>query len=61
MSARWIAAVVAVFVIVLAVVGVVWTVAVPVAVLLGAVVVGIFAAGMRFGLTRARRSSERDG
>lgn len=60
MNARWLAAAVAVLVGVLIVVGIVWTVVVPIAVLLGAVTIGIFWAGMYYGLTRARRSSERD-
>ncbi len=60
MNVRWLVAVLAVFVAFLVVVGIVWTVVIPIAVLLGALTIGIFWAGMYYGLTRARRSSDRD-
>lgn len=44
----------------LIVIGVLWTVVVPIAIILGALVVGIFAGGMAYGLRRARRSSPFD-
>lgn len=60
MNVCWLVAGLAVLVAFLVVVGIVWTVVIPIAVLLGALTIGIFWAGMYYGLTRARRSSDRD-
>ncbi len=60
MNRSWVIAALSAFVVALVLIGVFWTLVVPVAVLLGAVVVGIFGGGVYYGLVRARRSSERD-